>query len=50
MQRRIGAYLLFVSRGKTKSIGKRVKRADIFDNLNVSRFGELTQRDLARLN
>ena len=29
---------------------KRVKRADIFDNLNVSRIGALRQKDLDRLN
>ena len=49
-QDRINAYLEFVSRAKANPIGKRVKRADIFDNLNVSRIGELTQKDLDRLN
>ena len=49
-QDRIDAYLEFVSRAKSNPIGRRVKRADIFDNLNVSRIGELTQKDLDRLN
>jgi (p)ppGpp synthase/HD superfamily hydrolase len=49
-QDRIDAYLEFVSRAKSNPIGRRVKRADIFDNLNVSRIGELTQKDLERLN
>lgn len=47
---RIDAYLEFVGRAKSNPIGRRVKRADIFDNLNVSRIGELTQKDLDRLN
>jgi (p)ppGpp synthase/HD superfamily hydrolase len=49
-QDRIDAYLEFVGRAKSNPIGRRVKRADIFDNLNVSRIGELTQKDLDRLN
>lgn len=49
-QQRIDAYLEFVGRAKENPIGRRVKRADIFDNLNVSRIGQLTQRDLDRLN
>ena len=47
---KIKAYLKFVERAKINAIGRRVKRADIFDNLNVSRIGELTQKDLERLN
>ena len=47
---KIDAYLEFVSRAIANPIGKRVKRADIFDNLNVQRIGELTPKDLARLN
>lgn len=49
-QERVAAYLEFVNRAKENPIGRRVKRADIFDNLNVSRIGELTQKDLDRLN
>ena len=49
-QNRIDAYLEFVGRAKSNPIGRRVKRADIFDNLNVFRIGELTQKDLDRLN
>jgi len=47
---KVTAYLEFVKRSKANAIGRRVKRADIFDNLNVSRIGELTQKDLDRLN
>ena len=43
-------YLQFVSRALSNPIGKRVKRADIFDNLNVQRIGQLTEKDLMRLN
>ena len=49
-EEKVSAYLEFVKRAKANAIGKRVKRADIFDNLNVSRIGELTQKDLDRLN
>ena len=47
---RINTYLEFVGRAKSNPIGRRVKRADIFDNLNVSRIGQLIQKDLDRLN
>jgi len=49
-EEKVNAYLEFVGRAKSNPIGRRVKRADIFDNLNVSRIGELTQKDLDRLN
>ena len=49
-EERVTAYLQFVARAKNNAIGRRVKRADIFDNLNVTRIGELTEKDLARLN
>ena len=49
-EEKVNAYLEFVKRAKENPIGRRVKRADIFDNLNVSRIGELTQKDLDRLN
>ena len=44
------AYLNIVARAKANPIGCRVKRADIHDNLNVLRIGQLTQKDLDRLN
>ena len=47
---RVTAYLRFVDRAKSNSIGRRVKRADIYDNLNVTRIDKLTEKDLARLN
>ena len=47
---RINAYLRFVNRAKSNPIGRRVKRADIYDNLNVTRIDKLTEKDLARLN
>ena len=47
---RIIAYLRFVDRAKSNPIGRRVKRADIYDNLNVTRIDKLTEKDLARLN
>lgn len=49
-QERVDAYLEFVCRAKSNNIGKRVKQADIFDNLNVLRIGELKQKDLDRIN
>lgn len=47
---RINAYLQFVVRAKSNPIGRRVKRADIHDNLNVTRVGALDEKDLQRLN
>ena len=47
---RITAYLRFVDRAKSNPLGRRVKRADIYDNLDVTRINELTEKDLARLN
>lgn len=44
------AYLNFVKRAKSNPIEARVKRADIHDNLDVARIGELKQKDLDRLN
>ena len=47
---RTSAYLRFVSRAKANQIGRNVKRSDISDNLNVTRMGSLTEKDLQRLN
>ena len=49
-EEKISAYLKFVARAKQNPIGRRVKRADIVENLNVSRLGELREKDLFRLN
>jgi len=49
-EEKISAYLKFVARATQNPIGRRVKRADIFENLNVSRLGELREKDLFRLN
>lgn len=47
---RVNAYLQFVVRAKRNPIDRRVKRADIHDNLNVTRVGALDEKDLQRLN
>lgn len=47
---RTDAYLQFVTRAKANPIGRRVKRSDIYDNLNITRIGSLTEKDLHRLN
>ena len=47
---RTAAYLRFVARAKANVIGARVKRADLWDNLNVTRIGTLTAKDTERLN
>lgn len=49
-EERVNAYLKFVSRAKKNKIGSRVKRADVFDNMNIMRIGFLQQRDIERLN
>ena len=49
-EERVEAYLSFVKRSLSDPVARRVKRADIFDNLNVMRMGELTDEDLFRLN
>jgi len=43
-------YGAFIQRGLANSIGRAVKIADIKDNLDVTRIGELTNKDLKRLN
>lgn len=49
-EEKVSAYLEFVARAKEDPIGRRVKRADLFDNLNVNRIGMLGEQDLARSN
>ena len=43
-------YDAFIQRGLGNSIGRAVKIADIRDNLDVTRIGELKDKDLQRLN
>jgi len=43
-------YMDFVARAKADPIGRVVKAADITDNLDVTRIGELSEKDLARIN
>lgn len=40
----------FVQRALTNAIGRQVKIADILDNLDVTRIGELKDKDIRRLN
>ena len=43
-------YDAFIERAMSNPIGRRVKIADIRDNLDVTRIGELAERDMKRLN
>jgi len=43
-------YDAFVERAMTNPIGRRVKIADITDNLDVTRIGELAEKDMKRIN
>ena len=43
-------YDAFIQRGLGNSVGRAVKIADIRDNLDVTRIGELKDKDLQRLN
>jgi phage FluMu protein gp41 len=43
-------YDAFIQRGLDNNIGRAVKIADIRDNLDVTRIGELKDKDLKRLN
>ena len=43
-------YLEFIQRAKANKIGRHVKAADIRDNLDISRFDDITERDINRLN
>ena len=47
---KLGHYLEFIQRAKANEIGRNVKAADIRDNLDISRIGEMTERDVFRLN
>ncbi len=43
------SYELFIERVKTNSIARRVKIADLEDNMNIQRFERITSKDLQRL-
>jgi (p)ppGpp synthase/HD superfamily hydrolase len=43
-------YVSFVCRAKGNKIARRVKTADILDNLNASRLSALTEKDMRRMN
>jgi (p)ppGpp synthase/HD superfamily hydrolase len=43
-------YVAFVRRAKGNKIARRVKTADILDNLNASRLSSLTEKDMRRMN
>ena len=45
-----GHYLEFIQRAKANKIGRKVKAADIRDNLDISRIDDITERDINRLN
>ncbi|CAN1570608.1 hypothetical protein MCELHM10_03190 [Paracoccaceae bacterium] len=42
-------YTAFIARGSADPIGRRVKRADLLDNLDVKRLPEVTEKDARRL-
>jgi (p)ppGpp synthase/HD superfamily hydrolase len=46
---KLESYLLFIGRVVSNDIGKKVKIADIIDNLDESRIGEIGERDEYRL-
>jgi len=43
-------YVAFVRRAKGNKIARRVKTADILDNLNASLLSALTEKDMRRMN
>ena len=48
--KKLGHYLEFIQRAKANEIGRRVKKADIRDNLDISRIDDITSSDISRLN
>ena len=42
-------YFDFIQRCKTNPIGRRVKIADLKDNMDITRLNELTEKDIERL-
>ena len=47
--KKLGHYLEFIQRAKANEIGRRVKKADIRDNLDISRIEHITEEDIKRL-
>jgi len=43
------AYMDFVDRAAKDPLGRVVKRADLLDNMDTARLGEITERDRSRL-
>ena len=43
------SYADFISRAKSNAIGRKVKIADITDNLDITRLDTVTEKDVARL-
>jgi (p)ppGpp synthase/HD superfamily hydrolase len=43
------SYDEFISRAKADAVARQVKIADLEDNMNVKRIGEMTPKDLARI-
>jgi (p)ppGpp synthase/HD superfamily hydrolase len=43
------SYDEFISRAKANAVARQVKIADLEDNMNVKRIGEMTPKDLARI-
>ena len=48
--KKLAHYLEFIVRAKSNKIGRKVKAADINDNLDISRIDDITERDINRLN
>jgi len=48
-ENKMNYYLQFISRAKKNKIGKKVKIADLKDNLDISRINDITEQDNARL-
>ena len=48
--KKLAHYLEFIKRAKSNKIGRKVKAADINDNLDISRIDDITERDINRLN
>ena len=48
--KKLDNYLDFIKRAKSNKIGRKVKAADITDNLDISRIDNMAERDLHRLN
>ena len=48
--KKLDNYLEFIKRARSNKIGRKVKAADITDNLDISRIDNMAERDLHRLN